>query len=230
MTDNQAMQSIARETMDIARQNIRAGQTLASVRQLCEDTLRELGADSFWYWGIGALVLCGEDTISSVSGREYTTADSVIRDEEIITIDLSPQRGGFWGDFARTIIVENGSAIEDARLATRAEWQAGVLAEEQLHRDLIEVAGPSMTFEELHGEMNSRIRELGFENLDFLGNVGHSIERRSADRIYLEKGNAARIGDTALFTFEPHIRRPGGLDGFKHENIYYFTNDRLVEL
>jgi len=82
--------------MDLARQSIRAGDTLASVRQLCEDTMRTLGADSFWYWGIGALVLCGEDTISSVSGREYRTADQVIRSEDIITIDLSPQRDGFW--------------------------------------------------------------------------------------------------------------------------------------
>ncbi|MEV8252967.1 M24 family metallopeptidase [Rhodoglobus sp. NPDC076762] len=230
MTDNRAMQSVARETMDVARQNIRAGQTLASVRQLCEDTLRALGADSFWYWGIGALVLCGDDTISSVSGREYTTADRIIRAEELITIDLSPQRDDYWGDFARTIIVENGVAIEDARLAKRDDWRAGVLAEAQLHHDLIEVARPSMTFEKLHEEMNSRIHDLGFENLDFLGNVGHSIERRIADRIYIEKGNSARIGDTSLFTFEPHIRRPGKTHGFKHENIYFFEHDRLMAL
>lgn len=126
--------------------------------------------------------------------------------------------------------MENGSPLDDARLTTRDEWRDGVLAEAQLHSDLIDVARPSMTFEDLHAEMNSRIHEMGFEDLDFLGNVGHSLERRSADRLYIERGNKARIGDTAFFTFEPHIRRPFGTSGFKHENIYRFNHDRLVEL
>ena len=29
----------------------------------------ELGADSFWYWNVGALVFSGKETTLSVSGR-----------------------------------------------------------------------------------------------------------------------------------------------------------------
>ncbi len=48
-----------------------------------------------------------------------------------------------------------------------------------------------MTFEELHAHMNERIHQLGYENLDLHGNLGHSIEQRPEDRIYIEEGNTA---------------------------------------
>jgi methionine aminopeptidase len=230
MSDHHAVQMIARESLDIAQRTIRAGQTLASVREICESSMKARGADSFWYWGIGAFVFAGEDTIKSVSGRDYSTAERVIQPNDIITIDLSPQRDGLWGDFARTIIIENGRAIDDARLASNEQWRAGIRAEERLHAELLELAQPSLTLDELYLAMNSRIHDLGFENLDFLGNLGHSIERHSDDRVYIEQANSTRLGELELFTFEPHIRRRGGAFGFKHENIYFFENGRLVEL
>jgi hypothetical protein len=69
-------------------------------------------------------------------------------------------------------------------------------------------------------------------NLDFAGNVGHSIERCRDDRRYLERGSAVRLWQMSPFTFEPHIRRrDGGCWGFKHENIYAFDPaGSLVEL
>jgi hypothetical protein len=66
--------------------------------------------------------------------------------------------------------------------------------------------------------------------LDFLGNIGHSIELTPADRRYIETGNEQRLGNVRLFTFEPHIRTVGGAWGFKHENIYYFSGNELQEL
>ena len=203
---------------------------LAEVRESCEAALRELGADSFWYWGIGALVFAGEDTLRSVSGRDYRVADRAIADDDIVSIDLSPRRRGVWGDFARTLIVQDGRLLLDVRACRNPEWSAGIEAEQVLHDALLAVAEPSMTFEELHGRMNERVTELGYENLDFLGNLGHSIEQRSEDRIYIEQGNTARLDSVSCFTFEPHIRRIGGGYGYKHENIYCFEAGKLREL
>jgi len=216
--------------MKIAQQHIRAGQTLTAVRDLCEETMLALGADSFWYWGIGAFVFCGADTTQSVSGRTYKTSDRVIQHNDIISIDLSPQQDGLWGDFARTILVEDGEPLPDPKVAKNAEWRDGILAEEQLHADLVALATPSMNFEELHSQMNARIRQLGFENIDFLGNLGHSIERNSDDRLYIEPGNTLRLDEVDLFTFEPHIRRPNGAYGYKHENIYRFAGSTLIAI
>ena len=49
-------------------------------------------------------------------------------------------------------------------------------------------------------------------------------------RIYIEKGNTAKLGDVRYFTFEPHIAFPDSRYGYKKENIYYFDGDRLLEL
>lgn len=230
MSDHAAVQQIAKETMRRAHSHIRAGQKLIDVRAECEADLLRLGADDFWYWNIGAFIFAGKDTIASVSGRSYQTPDYIIQEEDLITIDLSPRKNGQWGDFARTLIVENGKVLTSPLVAANKGWREGVQAELALHQKLIDAAYPSMTFEQLHRIMNQEICGLGYENLDFLGNLGHSIDLRPEERIYIEKGNTARLDSVEFFTFEPHIRRPETQFGFKHENIYRFLNSRLAEL
>lgn len=213
--------------METTRASLRPGQTLHEVRERCETTMRGLGADSFWYWDIGAFVFAGPATVLSVSGRDYQTPDMVLGENEIVTLDLSPQREGIWGDFARTLIIEDGEALQDASDTSNSEWREGIRSEQELHATLVDTATPDMTFEELAHVMNVQIRQLGYENLDFLGNLGHSIATQSADRVYIEHGNHARLDSVELLTFEPHIRRPNGNFGYKHEDIYRFTGTRL---
>ena len=38
--------------------------------------------------------------------------------------------------------------------------------------------------------------EKGFVNLDFMGNLGHSIVKTKGDGIYIEKGNMKKLGDS----------------------------------
>ena len=78
--------------------------------------------------------------------------------------------------------------------------------------------------------MNAFIVENGFINLDFLGNLGHSIVREKKDRIYIEKGNQHKLSDVAYFTFEPHISVAGSKYGYKKEDIYFFENEKLIAL
>ena len=78
--------------------------------------------------------------------------------------------------------------------------------------------------------MNGVIEEKGFINLDFMGNLGHSIVRQKDDRIYIENGNHTCLGEVVFFTFEPHISVEGSKYGYKMENIYYFENGQLVDL
>ena len=78
--------------------------------------------------------------------------------------------------------------------------------------------------------MNDKIKSFGFENLDFNGNLGHTIEKDRNNRIYFEKSNMKKITESMLFTFEPHIRMIGKKYGVKFENIYYFENDSVREL
>ena len=43
---------------------------LLEIRKLSEEKLLELGADSFWYWDVGAFVFAGDETTVSVSGKQ----------------------------------------------------------------------------------------------------------------------------------------------------------------
>lgn len=74
-----------------------------------------------------------------------------------------------------------------------------------------------------------KIAEKEYVNLDFMGNLGHSIVTDKKDRIYTEKGNNAKLSSVRAFTFEPHISLPGSQYGFKMENIYCFEDDKLIE-
>jgi Xaa-Pro aminopeptidase len=102
--------------------------------------------------------------------------------------------------------------------------------EEFLHEELLRFARPKTTFEELYGYINGVIRDRGFVNLDFAGNLGHSIVKRKQDRVYIEKGNTMTLDEAEFFTFEPHIGIAGSKYGYKKENIYYFKDNKLEEL
>ena len=223
------VQTIAKNTIEYIRNNLRAGMTLLEVRNLCETKMIELGADSFWYWDVGAFVFAGDETTLSVSGKDYSTSERIIAENDIITIDLSPQNGDTWGDYARTIIIENGKVVENDSVSN-VEWKKGLLMEEFLHKEMCKFVTPKTTFEDLYYYINSIIEEKGYVNLDFIGNLGHSIVRRKDDRIYIEKGNKISLGDVSYFTFEPHISVPNSKYGYKKENIYYFDNSVIKEL
>lgn len=189
----------------------------------------ELGADFFWYWDIGAFVFAGDETTISVSGKQYVTSSRTIEKNDIVTIDISLQCGNILGDYARTIILKN-DMVTDKNKISNAEWKKGLLMEDKLHQELIRFVEEETTFEELYYHINELILREGVVNLDFMGNLGHSIVKDKNDRVYTEKGNTQKNGDVKYFTFEPHISIPGSKYGFKKENIYYFENGKVVEL
>lgn len=225
-----AMQNLNRATIKYAADMIRVGMRLPKIKALCEEYLLKNGADSFWYWDVGAFIFAGDETTVSVSGKDYKAADRIIQENDIITIDLSPQKNSIWGDYARTLVFENGILCRETDKIKNDEWRNGLQMEEYLHKALIDMATPDTTFEELYYYLNDLIAKKGFLNLDFLGNLGHSIVKNKNDRIYTEKGNHKRLSDVKMFTFEPHISTPDSKYGYKREDIYYFSNGRLVKL
>lgn len=187
------IQSIAKETIEYAKKIIKPNLSLIKIREMCENKMLELGADSFWYYNVGALIFAGDETTKSVSGKEYITSDYIIKNDDIITIDLSPQIKNIWGDYARTIIIENGKVVDEINQIQNAEWKNGLLIEKELHSELLNFATSNTTFEELYYHMNDFIKKCGYINLDFNGNLGHSIVKNKNRRIYIEKGNKKKL-------------------------------------
>lgn len=172
------MQTLSRKTMEYLKNHLIVGMSLPEIRSICETYMLENGVDSFWYWDVGAFVFSGDETTVSVSGKNYQTSKRRITDQDIITVDLSPQNNNTWGDYARTLIIENGNVIADVDNIHNKEWRQGIQMELYLHKVLMEVVSMDMTFEELFYRMNNLISENGFCNLDFVGNLGHSIAEK----------------------------------------------------
>lgn len=187
----------------------------SAYRELCA-----LGIPDTWYYNCPAFVLAGTRSCQSISGREYVPSGEPIGPHNLVTVDLSPVLNGHWGDCARSFFVEQGRATATP---TAREFTAGQHFLKILHADMQQTVHPAMTFHELYTWTNQCITSAGFENLDFLGNVGHSIATRREDRQYIEAHNHRPLRDVPFFTFEPHVREVGGQWGFKHENIFFFN-------
>ena len=165
------VQEIAKKTIDYIKSEIKVGMSLIEVREKCEKKMLDLGADSFWYWDVGAFVFANDETTLSISGKSYNTADKEINSNDIITIDLSPQNLNIWGDYARTIIIEDGIVVNNIKDIKNDEWRKGLTMEEMLHQELFDYVTPNTSFEQLYFHMNDFIVSHGFINLDFLGNL-----------------------------------------------------------
>ncbi len=222
------VQLAARAVLEEIPGHITQDSTEESIAATCVKLLANHGIGDTWYYSAPAFVLLGSRSCLSISGRDYVAAAEPVGQINLVTIDLSPLLGTTWGDLARSFAVESGS-VTDKPIDT--ELTAGLSAERSLHSAFLELVRPESTFEDVFEAMNREIATLGFVNLDFMGNVGHSIVERREDRIYFESGSRRPLSDVGYFTFEPHIRKSDGRWGFKHENIYYFDEDgRICEL
>lgn len=224
------MQDINRETIEFLKDYIKEGVSEEDIAKKAEEKLKSKGVNSFWYHGIGAFVFVGERTTISISGRDYKPSTTKVKQNDVVTVDLSPEIEKYWGDFARTFVVHDGVVIginSNEIAKNDSEIYQGIITEEKLHTELKNIISEESTFEEIFIKMNSLIEEFNFINLDFNNNLGHTIEKNKNHRLYIEKGNKTKFKDIKFFTFEPHIQQKKGKLGFKRENIYYFQNGVL---
>ncbi len=222
-------QQIARETMDALYSFIKPGISEKDIEAEACKIMEQKGSNSWWYHGVGALVLLGDRSIISTSGREYfASPDNIVSQNDIVTIDLAPTVDLHWGDFARTIFVEDGVAVRNDADVKNPEYQNGFAAEIYLHNFLLKTAKEELTYEDIYYLANAEIEKLGFINLDYHKNLGHSIEIDEKERVYLERDVKKTFKEVGKpFTFEPHIMVEGAKIGFKRENIYYFEDGVL---
>ena len=223
-----AVQGAAKQVLAELCDMIGSDSTEESIAAFAIQRLSELGLPDTWYHSCPAFVLAGDRTCLSISGREYIPDKDPIGNDNLVTVDLSPCAGEVWGDCARSFAIERGRVAVNPSLP---DFRRGAEAQFRLHLEMKQFVEPETRFSELFEFANNRISSLGFLNLDFLGNVGHSIEKNREDRVFADAHNHLEIASVPFFTFEPHIREANGVWGFKHENIYYFDdNGDLAEL
>lgn len=215
-----AVQRAAKQVLTEISDFISPTSTERSIATFATERLAQLGFSQTWYYSCPALVLLGSRSCLSISGRDYKPDTEPVGETNLVTVDLSPCKELFWGDCARSFVVENGRVV---CTPVGVEFQRGLAFVEELHIQVRSFVTPQTTFGDLYEFANQQITSEGFENLDFHGNVGHSIAKTLADREFVEEGNRRALGAVPGFTFEPHVRKSGSRWGFKHENIYYFN-------
>jgi Xaa-Pro aminopeptidase len=221
----ETVQAIARETLVAIAEFIRPGATEASLLAECRRLMDARGATGYWWFGIPAVILAGPRLRDSMEGDVYQPSDTPLAADDMLTIDLAPEIGGYWGDCARSFFLRQGVLVTPEQAG--AEQARGMAAEAALHAHLLDFALPEMTFQELHAEMEAQVRSLGFKNLDFLGNYGHNIGQDLHARAFMDAHCTLRLDSVPMFTFEPHIARDGSTLAFKYEEIYRFASGRL---
>jgi Xaa-Pro aminopeptidase len=230
-------QKIAKNTITYIKTFLRKGVTEKEIANAANQFMLEQGADeSFPYYGVGTLVLVGKRTPVSVSGKVYQPTGQAIEEEDLVTIDVTPSVKGYWGDFARSIVIAHGNPQylpQQGDSDNVTAMFSGIDFERKLHYKLLQTATPDMTFHELHSVMNKMVQEGGYENIDLHGNYGHSIVDELDKRVFMEPGNETPLGEVGIFTFEPHIRQKDGgsyKHGFKKEDIYFFSEHKLKRM
>lgn len=221
-----SIQNIAKLALEALGKCITPQSTEITLVEKAIQILGQAGVEHTWYYNTPALILLGSRSCLSVSGKVYQPAREPVGQLNLVTIDLSPAHGPYWGDCARSFYIENGK-VTDAPQQTALS--SGQEAEHILHSAMREFVTPDTRFCELFEFGRDKIQEMGFENLDFNGNLGHSIPTRLEDRQYIENNNTAKLSSVNYFTFEPHIRMKGGHWGFKHEEIYYFDREGKIQ-
>ncbi|GGP18129.1 M24 family metallopeptidase [Silvimonas iriomotensis] len=228
VTSHRAVQRAAKQVLAELPKLITPDDTEQTIAATAYAGLVALGYPDTWYYQCPALVLLGSRSCLSVSGRDYRPGNEPVGKHNLVTVDLSPVMDGHWGDCARSFYIEEGRVTDEPESPALAEGKAFLAG---LHQRMQATVRPDWTFDKLFRWTNAEIAAAGFENLDFLGNVGHSIATARADRQFIEASNTHLLSDVPFFTFEPHVRCSAGHWGFKHENIFYFdAGGDLTEL
>jgi Xaa-Pro aminopeptidase len=213
-------QDVARRTLVEIQSVIMASSTEATLASACQRLMDTAGATGYWWYTTPAYVLAGDNLRLSAEGDAYDARHEAIGADGMVTIDLHPEIDGRWGDCARSFFLREGELVTP--LAAGNEEADGMETEAALHALIHAEARPDMTFQELHSRVDRELARRGYENLDFLGNFGHSIGADVASRAFIDANCNHRLDSTPLFTFEPHIAKPGRPLAFKYEEIYRF--------
>ncbi len=222
-------QSIAKTCIERLRDYIKPGVTDVTIHDRAAEMMSGLGSTGWWIHGDPALVLVGDrTTYSAPRDPNAPVKEYVVKDDDLVSVDVAPMVGDAWGDFARTFFVWDGAAHFEPLVDEDRE--ACELALE-LKRRMLAFVDRGTTFSELWSETHKWLREAGCENCDYHDNFGHTIELRSEDRVTIADGVDLTIfGCGKPFTYEPHFKKTGGKRGYKHEDMYIFTDGGIERI
>jgi Xaa-Pro dipeptidase len=202
-----AAQLVARSAAAAACAAARAGVTEAELERVASDAMRAGGATSVW-----TITNVGVGPNARVCFPTDAPGERALGASDVAVVDCHPiTRDGWWGDSTRTVLVGD-DADADAALKELQEIHAATLA----------ACRPGMPASELFGESAQRIAAAGFDLLDQLGNIGHSLAPGAAYlHGFIDAGNHTPMW--GAWAIEPFVG--AGALGLKLEDVVWFGRD-----
>jgi Xaa-Pro dipeptidase len=202
--------AVQRVAIAAAERGVAAAQVGASERdieQAASDALRAGGATGVW-----TITNVGVGENARVCFPTQGPGDAVLGAVDVAVVDVHPiGPDGAWGDCTRTALTGDDPQAH----AALAELQA-------IHAATLADCRPGMPASELFGACFARIEAAGFELLDQLANIGHSLTAGGAYLdAFIDAGN-----DTPMWgawAIEPFVG--AGPWALKVEDLVWFGRE-----
>jgi Xaa-Pro dipeptidase len=202
-----AVQRAARAAAAAGAAAAAPGRSERDLEQVASDAMRAAGAVSVW-----TITNVGVGEGARVCFPTEGPSERALGDSDVAIVDVHPvDAAGWWGDCTRTALVGDD-----------AEAHAALAELESIHAATLAACRPGMPASELFGLCAERIAAAGFELLDQLGNIGHSL---GAGAAYLD-GFIDASNDTPMWgawAIEPFVGL--GSWSLKVEDVVWFGRD-----
>lgn len=208
--------AIVRDTLTYIGTKIRAGVTTAELDKLAHDYIKSRGAEPscLGYCGYPASICASvnEQVVHGIPG------DRVIREGDIVSIDLCAYKNGFHGDGARTFAV--GEVSDEKKKLIRVTEECFFKAIENLR------AGTPLY--DIGASVQKHAEENGFSVVRAL--VGHGIGREMHEDPsvpnYGKRGTGIRLKAGMVICIEPMINAGSWQVDFLDDGWTVETRDR----
>jgi len=188
------------ETLDLVERHVTAGRTTEELDRLAEAHIRRQGGKPAFkgYRGYPA-TLCvsvNEEVVHGIPGRR------TLRPGDVVSVDVGVLLDGFYGDAARTIIVDGGGSEEARRLveATQEALAAGIAK-----------AVPGNRLSDISNAVQQVAEGRGFSVVrDFVGHgIGRALHEDPQVPNFGEPGNGPLLREGMTLAIEPMINAGG---------------------
>ena len=194
---------ITAKTYDMLEKNIKPGMTTYDLDQMAEKFIKEQGgipAQKGYPSGVKGVpnfpsTLCVSINDEVIHG--IPSKDIVIKDGDIVSIDLVVLKNGFHGDAARTFVV--GNASKQARELVDVTKQAFFEA--------IKFAKPGYRIGDISNAVDSYVRSFGFSVVrEFQGHgIGREMHEDPGVPNYGKPGRGLRLEPGMTLAIEPMV-------------------------
>jgi methionyl aminopeptidase len=187
---------VAADTLDFIAPHVKAGVSTAALDKLCEDYMRAAGSipatiDYHGYRHASCI------SVNHVVTHGVPSATKILREGDIVNIDVTPKLHGWHGDSSRTFKV-GAVAILAARLVDTA--YAAMMAG-------VEAVRPGATLGDVGAAIEAVARAQGFSSVrDFCGHgLGQVFHDAPQVLHYGRAGTGVVLEPGMIFTIEPML-------------------------